>query len=69
MEPTPSLKDLRSTAHQLLWDAVDYYVSVEADAFFPGFNNDAGRWVDFAGLVMGHRLYQTPSTFTYRPDR
>lgn len=69
MEPIPSLKDLRSTAHQLLWDAVDYYVSVEADAFFPGFNNDAGRWVDFAGLVMGHRLYQTPSTFTYRPDR
>ncbi|KAJ1689528.1 hypothetical protein LUZ63_013683 [Rhynchospora breviuscula] len=68
-EPTPSLTDLRLTAHRLLWDAVDYYVSVEADAFFPGFTNGAGHQVDFAGLVMGHRLYQTPSVFTYRPDR
>ncbi|RRT74495.1 hypothetical protein B296_00004611 [Ensete ventricosum] len=39
-EPDPSSMDLRKQAHRLLWDALDYYVSVEADAFFPGFNND-----------------------------
>ncbi|KAJ0079921.1 hypothetical protein Patl1_22900 [Pistacia atlantica] len=68
MEPIPSAMDLRMQAHRLLWDALDYIISVEADAFFPGFHND-GKWPDFASLVMGQRLYESASSRTYRPDR
>ncbi|RRT49643.1 hypothetical protein B296_00048773 [Ensete ventricosum] len=68
-EPDFSPMDLRKQAHRLLWDALDYYVSVEADAFFPGFNNDGSGWPDFSSLVMGHRLYQTPSRVTNHPSR
>ncbi|XP_010524989.1 PREDICTED: uncharacterized protein LOC104802875 [Tarenaya hassleriana] len=68
-EPIPSSMDLRDRAHRLLWDALDYFVSVESDAFFPGFNNDGSGWPDFASLVMGQRLYERPSSRTYRPDR
>ncbi|KAE9590875.1 hypothetical protein Lal_00023025 [Lupinus albus] len=68
-EPDPSPMDLRIQAHRLLWDALDYIVSLEADAFFPGFNNDNSGWPDFSSLVMGHRLYETASFRTYRPDR
>lgn len=68
-EPDPSPMDLRMQAHRLLWDALDYIVSLEADAFFPGFNNDGSGWSDFSSLVMGHRLYETASSRTYRPDR
>ncbi|KAL8267371.1 hypothetical protein R6Q59_004715 [Mikania micrantha] len=68
-EPDPSPIDLRDKAHRLLWDALDYVVSVEADAFFPGFNNDGSGLPDFASLVMGHRLYELASARTYRPDR
>lgn len=68
-EPERSPLDLRMQAHRLLWDALDYYVSVEADAFFPGFHNDGSGWPDFSSLVMGHRLYQMASGVTYRPDR
>ena len=56
-------------AHRLLWDALDYIVSVEADAFFPGYNNDGSGWPDFSGLVIGQRLYERASSRTYRPDR
>ncbi|CAD6241595.1 unnamed protein product [Miscanthus lutarioriparius] len=68
-EPDASLIEFRRQAHRLLWDALDYFVSVEADAFFPGFHNDGSGWPDYSSLVMGHRLYQTPSGITYRPDR
>ncbi|XP_058113076.1 protein EMBRYO SAC DEVELOPMENT ARREST 30 [Magnolia sinica] len=68
-EPDPSPMDLRMKAHQLLWDALDYIVSVKADAFFPGFHSDGSGWPDFSSLVMGHRLYERPSARTYRPDR
>ncbi|CAA0809973.1 O-fucosyltransferase family protein [Striga hermonthica] len=68
-EPDPTLNDLRDKAHRLLWDALDYIVSVEADAFFPGFDNDGSGWPDFSGLVKGHRLYKMASSRTYRPDR
>ncbi|GMI65068.1 embryo sac development arrest 30 [Hibiscus trionum] len=68
-EPSPSPMDLRRQAHRLLWDALDYIVSVEADAFFPGFNNDGSGWPDFSGLVMGQRLYERAPSRTYRPDR
>jgi hypothetical protein len=68
-EPDPSSVDLRNQAHRLIWDALDYIVSVEADAFFPGFHNDGSGWPDFSSLVMGHRLYESASSKTYRPDR
>ena len=68
-EPNPSPMDLRMEAHRLLWDALDYIVSVEADAFFPGFNNDGNGLPDFSSLVMGQRLFENPSSRTYRPDR
>ncbi|WJX34392.1 Protein EMBRYO SAC DEVELOPMENT ARREST 30 [Trifolium repens] len=68
-EPDPSPMDLRMKAHRLLWDALDYIVSLEADAFFPGYNNDGSGWPDFSSLVMGHRLYEMASSRTYRPDR
>ncbi|KAJ6808764.1 uncharacterized protein M6B38_165495 [Iris pallida] len=68
-EPDSLPENTRDQAHRLLWDALDYYVSVEADAFFPGFHNDGSGWPDFSSLVMGHRLYQMPSGITYRPDR
>ncbi|XP_017977698.1 PREDICTED: uncharacterized protein LOC18599846 isoform X2 [Theobroma cacao] len=68
-EPDPSPMDLRMKAHRLLWDALDYIVSVEADAFFPGFNNDGSGWPDFSGLVIGQRLYERASSRSYRPDR
>ena len=61
--------DLRLQAHRLLWDALDYMVSVEADAFFPGVNNDGSGLPDFSSLVMGQQLYETASSRTYRPDR
>ncbi|CAN1791078.1 Protein EMBRYO SAC DEVELOPMENT ARREST 30 [Linum perenne] len=68
-EPEPSPADLRMQAHRLLWDALDYIVSLEADTFFPGFNNDGSRWPDFSSLVMGQRLYESPASRTVRPDR
>ncbi|KAL2467776.1 O-fucosyltransferase family protein [Forsythia ovata] len=68
-EPEPSPNDLRDRVHRLLSDALDYIVSVEADAFFPGFNNDDSRSSDFSSLVMGHRLYEMASSRTYRPNR
>ncbi|KAM2565123.1 hypothetical protein TB1_007794 [Malus domestica] len=68
-EPDLSALDLRMQAHRLIWDALDYIVSVEADTFFPGFNNDGSGWPDFSSLVMGHRVYEVASSRTYRPDR
>ncbi|XP_051139454.1 protein EMBRYO SAC DEVELOPMENT ARREST 30 [Andrographis paniculata] len=68
-EPDPSPIEFREHAHRMLWDAVDYIVSLEADAFFPGFDNDGSGWPDFSSLVMGHRLYKVASSRTYRPDR
>ncbi|KAK1319002.1 Uncharacterized protein QJS10_CPB04g00866 [Acorus calamus] len=68
-EPDPSPVDMRNQAHRLLWDALDYIVSVEADAFFPGFNNGGSGWPDFSSLVMGQRIYEMPSSVTYRPNR
>lgn len=68
-EPDPSPMYLRRQAQRLLWDALDYIVSMEADAFFPGFNNDGSGWPDFSSLVMGQRLYESAASRTYRPDR
>ncbi|ERN01678.1 uncharacterized protein At1g04910 isoform X1 [Amborella trichopoda] len=68
-EPDPSPLDMRLQAHRLIYDALDYIICVEADAFFPGFSNDGSGGPDFASLVMGHRLFQSASLRTYRPDR
>ncbi|KAK1294535.1 Uncharacterized protein QJS10_CPA16g01547 [Acorus calamus] len=68
-EPDASPMDMRNQAHRLLWDALDYIVSVEADAFFPGYNNDGSGWPDFSSLVMGQRMYEMASSVTYRPNR
>ncbi|KAM3308756.1 protein EMBRYO SAC DEVELOPMENT ARREST 30 [Capsicum chacoense] len=68
VEPELSPNDQREQAHRLLWDALDYIVSVDAEVFFPGFDND-GSGPDFASLVMGHRLYEMASARTFRPNR
>ncbi|KAL8159632.1 hypothetical protein V2J09_001169 [Rumex salicifolius] len=68
-EPEPSLLDVRKRAHRLIFGALDYIVSVEADTFFPGFHNDGSGWPDFSSLVMGHRLHEMASVRTYRPNR
>ncbi|RWW39060.1 hypothetical protein BHE74_00055645 [Ensete ventricosum] len=52
-EPDFSPMDLRKQAHGLLWDALDYYVSVEADTFFPGFNYDGSGWPIFQAWSWG----------------
>ncbi|GJX45947.1 embryo sac development arrest 30-like protein isoform X1 [Tanacetum coccineum] len=58
-EPDPSASDLRDKAHRYLWDALDYVVSVEADAFFPGLITPV--WLKFliwaySRLAKGQRL-------------
>ncbi|EEF36467.1 conserved hypothetical protein [Ricinus communis] len=68
-EPESTVIELRTNAHKLLWDAIDYVICVEADVFFPGFDRDGKGHPNFASLVMGHRLYQSASSKTFRPDR
>ncbi|GLJ18130.1 hypothetical protein SUGI_0320260 [Cryptomeria japonica] len=68
-EPRPKIRDSRMRAHKLLWEAIDYIVCVEADAFFPGFDRDGNGRPNFASLVMGHRVYESASLKTFRPDR
>ncbi|CAN8265853.1 unnamed protein product [Cochlearia groenlandica] len=68
-EPESTVIELRTNAHKLLWEAIDYVVSVEADVFVPGFDRDGKGHPSFASLVMGHRLYQSASAKTFRPDR
>lgn len=68
-EPESTVYELRTNAHKLLWEAIDYTVCVEADVFVPGFDRDGKGRPNFASLVMGHRLYQSAATKTYRLDR
>ncbi|XAR51612.1 hypothetical protein NMG60_11006288 [Bertholletia excelsa] len=68
-EPESTVMELRMNAHKLLWEAVDYVVSVEADAFITGFDRDGKGHPNFASLVMGHRVYQSAAAKTYRIDR
>ncbi|KAJ9147472.1 hypothetical protein P3X46_029630 [Hevea brasiliensis] len=68
-EPESTVIELRTNAHKLLWDAIDYVICVEADVFIPGFDHDGKGHPNFASLVMGHRLYQSTSSKTFRPDR
>ncbi|KAM1009871.1 hypothetical protein ACFX13_046125 [Malus domestica] len=68
-EPDSTVIELRTNAHKLLWEAIDYVICVEADVFIPGFDIDGKGHPNFASLVMGHRLYQSAESKTYRPDR
>ena len=68
-EPDSTVMELRTNAHKLLWEAIDYVICVEADVFIPGFDRDGKGHPNFASLVMGHRLYQSAASITYRPDR
>lgn len=68
-EPESTVMELRTNAHKLLWEAIDYMICVEADIFIPGFDHDGKGHPNFASLVMGHRLYQSAASKTYRPDR
>lgn len=69
IEPESTVMELRTNAHRLLWEAVDYRVCTEADVFVPGFDRDGKGHPNFASLVMGHRLYQFSASKTYRLDR
>ncbi|GAV60096.1 O-FucT domain-containing protein [Cephalotus follicularis] len=68
-EPDSTVMELRTNAHKLLWEAIDYMVCVEADVFIPGFDRDGKGHPNLASLVMGHRIYQSAALRTYRPDR
>ncbi|KAJ8751743.1 hypothetical protein K2173_025920 [Erythroxylum novogranatense] len=68
-EPESTVMELRTNAHKLLWEAIDYIVCIEADVFIPGFDRDGTGNPNFASLVMGHRLYQSAALKTFLPDR
>ncbi|KAK2972778.1 hypothetical protein RJ640_027873 [Escallonia rubra] len=68
-EPESTVMELRTNAHKLLWEAIDYAVCLGADVFIPGFDRDGKGRPSFASLVMGHRLYQSAAAKTYRLDR
>ncbi|KAF5480120.1 hypothetical protein F2P56_000887 [Juglans regia] len=68
-EPESTVMELRTNAHKLLWEAIDYVIGLEADVFISGFDRDGNGRPNFASLVMGHRLYQSAALKTYRPDR
>ncbi|GMH04386.1 hypothetical protein Nepgr_006225 [Nepenthes gracilis] len=68
-EPGSTVMELRTNAHKLLWEAIDYVVCTDADVFISGFDRDGKGHPNFASFVMGHRLYQSASYLTYRPDR
>ncbi|KAK3000164.1 hypothetical protein RJ639_023036 [Escallonia herrerae] len=68
-EPESKVMELRTTAHKLLWEAIDYAICLGADVFVPGFDRDGKGRPSFASLVMGHRLYQSTAAKTYRLDR
>lgn len=68
-EPESTVMELRTNAHKLLWEAIDYVICVEADVYITGFDRDGKGHPNFASLVMGHRLYQSAAMKTFRPDR
>ncbi|KAH6791902.1 O-fucosyltransferase family protein [Perilla frutescens var. hirtella] len=68
-EPESTVIELRTNAHKLLWEAIDYTICVESDVFVPGFDRDGRGNPNFASLVMGHRLYQAAASKTFRIDR
>ncbi|KAG1327456.1 putative O-fucosyltransferase 27 [Cocos nucifera] len=68
-KPEMTIMELRTNAHKLIWEAIDYLISVEADAFFPGFDRDGKGHPNLASLIMGHRLYLYAASKTFRPNR
>jgi len=53
----------------LLLAALDYVVSLKANTYFPAFDKDRHGLPNIASLIMGHRLYQSTSLKTFRPNR
>lgn len=68
-EPESTVMELRMNAHKLLWEAIDYIVSVEADVFISGFDRDGKGRPNFGSLVAGHRIYHSAGSRTFRLDR
>ncbi|KAF6169139.1 hypothetical protein GIB67_038636 [Kingdonia uniflora] len=68
-EPDSTVAELRANAHKLLWEAIDYVICVEAKVFIPAFDRDGRGRSNLSSMVMGHRLYQSAASKTYRPDR
>ncbi|KAL6526308.1 hypothetical protein OROMI_029948 [Orobanche minor] len=68
-EPESTVMELRTNAHKLLWEAIDYTICVEADVFVPGFDRDGRGNPNFASLVMGHRIYHSTASKTFRINR
>ncbi|KZV21022.1 hypothetical protein F511_17502 [Dorcoceras hygrometricum] len=68
-EPDSTVMELRTNAHKLLWEAIDYTICLEADVFVAGFDRDGKGNPNFASLVMGHRLYQFAASKTFELDR
>ncbi|XP_073123999.1 O-fucosyltransferase 27 [Henckelia pumila] len=68
-EPESTVIELRTNAHKLLWEAIDYTICLEADVFIAGFDRDGKGNPNFASLVMGHRLYQFAASKTFLLDR
>lgn len=64
-----TLVEQQEQSHMLLWSALDFLVALEANAFFPAYDRDRHGHPNFASLVMGHRLYTSPSFKTFRPNR
>ncbi|CAA0820310.1 O-fucosyltransferase family protein [Striga hermonthica] len=68
-EPASTVMELRTNAHKLLWEAIDYMVCVEADVFVPGFDRDGRGNPNFASMVTGHRMYRSAASKTFHIDR
>lgn len=49
--------ELRINVYKLLWEVIDYVVSVEVDVFVLGFDCDGKGYLSFVSLVMGYRFY------------
>lgn len=64
-----TLVEQQEQGHRLLWAGLDFLVALEANAFFPAYDRDRHGRPNFASLVMGHRLYTSPSLKTFRPNR
>ena len=64
-----ALVEQQEQGHMLLWSALDFIVALEANAFLPAYDRDRHGHPNFASLVMGHRLYTSPSLKTFRPNR
>uniref|UniRef100_A0A6N2N079 O-fucosyltransferase family protein n=1 Tax=Salix viminalis TaxID=40686 RepID=A0A6N2N079_SALVM len=47
-EPESTVMELRTNAHKLLWEAIDYLICVEADVFIPGTDGRTSKFCQLA---------------------